>query len=181
MWPYPSSLLCFFLVHRAIEVTLLILMGGRHKPGSRSGAWKLAEAKIRNKLKESVLPEIKAELEAEIRQELQRTSTLEKEAAMIVAAQWKQQADALEAEAEALRQQLARLTGQCQKIPVRRIWIHGRRRKAAPTSTLPDNLSCSKPVDRRDEIIETLVLQVNALKEENVLFNQLRFRCRKCN
>jgi phage-related minor tail protein len=155
-------------------------MGGRHKPGSRAGAWKKTEQKLLSKFKETLIAESRQELTEEIKAELQRTSTLEKEAAMTVAAQWKQQADALEAEAEALRQQLARLTGQRQKILVRRIWIHGRRRKAAPTST-SHNLNGSKPVDRRDEIIETLVLQVNALKEENVLFNQLRFRCRKCN
>ena len=131
-----------------------------------------------SKFKETLSAQIRQELTEEIKRELQRTSTLEKEAAVVVAANWKQEAESLKTDAVGLRRQVARLTYRCQKLFARRAWLSRKRELASTASASPGVLNCAP--DARDATIERLVLQVNALREENVLFNQLRFRCRVC-
>ena len=155
----------------------LVVMGGRHKKGSRAGQW--------DKMKKKMEAELKKKSEDEF------------QAALLVAAQHKQDADRYKAEADKYRldankykkdsdkhelvvgryKQCCRMLVKRHKMLVRRNKrLTVQRQQQQPTAAS----SSGSPAAAQSEVIARLTEQVNALQSENVLFNQLMFRCKKC-
>ena len=149
--------------HSAIAVTGN--MGGRHKPGSRAGEWAKRKAKFRTDVFSG---------EALLKQQL--------EAAIHIAARLQNHLRLAKNQSRQWRSRYCRMT---------QVHLASRRAQLmAPQSQTATNAARltvptieSKDVGVQslpDARIHQLLEQVNAMNEENVVFNRARFRCQRC-
>jgi len=140
-------------------------MGGRHKPGSRTGEW----AKRKAKLRTDAFRE-----EALLKQQL--------EAAILVAARLQNHLIVAKKQSRCWRNRYCRLA---QAYLVSR----KARARASQSQTAANAAQLIVPKIESKDVgvqslpnarIDLLVEQINAIKEENVALNRARFRCRKC-
>ena len=150
-------------------------MGGRYAKGSRPGSWAKRLQQLRVKfggadqepdqlaqLKQNISDEVRAELAKEIEERLQKKSTMEKEAAMMIA--------------KDLALEVKRLTDANRRLKAANWHLKSRRKQRAKPLVSSDSCQTAK----MKEALLLMVSQVNAMKEENLLFNRARFRCPKC-
>ena len=150
-------------------------MGGRYAKGSRPGSWAKRLQQLRVKfggadqepdqlaqLKQNISDEVRAELTKEIEERLQKKSTMEKEAATMIA--------------KDLALEVKRLTDANRCLKAANWHLKSRRKQRAKPLVSSDSCQTAK----MKEALLLMVSQVNAMKEENLLFNRARFRCPKC-
>ena len=140
-------------------------MGGRHKPGSRTGEWAKRKAKLRADAFRG---------EALLKQQL--------EAAILVAARLQNHLIVTKKQSQCWRNRYCRLAQAY--LVSRRVRVRASQSPTAANAAPPMVPTIeSKDVGVQslpDARIDLLVEQVNAMKEENIAFNRARFRCRKC-
>ena len=161
---------CFGLTAASIGVAVVVQlqkgnMGGRHKPGSRTGEW----AKRKAKLRSDAFRE-----EALLKQQL--------EAAILIAARLQNHLIVEKKQSRCWRNRYGRMaqaylvTRQAQERASQTQAAANAAQLMVPTIGSEDVGVQSSP----DARLNLLVEQVNAIKEENVALNRARFRCRKC-
>lgn len=155
-------------------------MGGRYAKGSRPGSWakRLQQLRVKSdgadlgpdqlaQLKQNISDEVRAELAKEIEERLQKKSTMEKEAAMMIA--------------KDLALEVKRLTDANRCLKAANWHLKSRRKqRAKPLVSLQGSAGGSLEAAKMKEALLLMVGQVNAMKEENLLLNRARFRCPKC-
>ena len=177
MFQHTEPLLSLTLVASALEacgsklirltVSISRAMGGRRMPGSRGGSWDKTVVSIRAKLRAELLKEVTEQLTDEI------TDRIDQEYAGL-ARQLGRRIMSLLYQRRRIRLQLLRLQQQQgNATPVLSKGVLGK-------TDLPRLMQTSSSSQTEPDSISRLVDQVNGLAEENIIFNRLRFVCKKC-
>ena len=137
-------------------------MGGKRKPGSRKGQWK--------KTIDKAIVAAQDQEKTRLQQELYVKST-ELQAALQIAAD-------LTLKLQVAKKHALRWNLRCTRLRLTR----ARLTQSAQTSNASTSSSGSTSTTGGccDEVVKTLVDQLNSVKEENIVFNRARFRCRRC-